>query len=51
MLDAEVNLDQTRQTLFKTIQQVYADAIAALDDYEAGLEAVQYMEEAFYYTE
>jgi len=50
MMDAEVNLDQTRQTLFKTIQQVYTDALAALDDYEAGLEAVKSMEEAFKYT-
>ena len=51
LLDAGVNLDQTRQTLYKTIQQVYADAISALDDYEAGEEAVESMREAFHYTE
>ena len=51
VLDAEVNLDQTRQKLYKSIQQAYADANAALEDYEANLEAVHSMQEAFNYTE
>ena len=50
VLDAKVNLDQTRQTLYKTIRQVHADAVAAFDDYQAGLVAVESMEEAFKYT-
>ena len=51
MLDAQVVLEQTKQTLYKTIQQAYADANAALEDYEAYGEAVRSMEEAFYYAE
>jgi outer membrane protein len=51
VLDARVGLDQTKQTLYKTIQQAYADARAALDNYDSNLETVKSMEEAFYYTE
>jgi outer membrane protein len=51
MLDAQVNLDQTKQTLYKSIQQAYADAVAALEDYEANLETVHSMQEAFNYAE
>jgi outer membrane protein len=51
MMDAQVVLEQTKQTLYKNIQQAYADANAALEDYEAYLEAVRSMEEAFYYAE
>ncbi|MBL7113837.1 MAG: TolC family protein [Bacteroidales bacterium] len=51
MLDAQVVLEQTKQTLYKAIQQAYADANAALEDYEAFQEAVRSMEEAFYYAE
>ena len=50
-LDARVVLDQTRQTLYQMIQQAYADANAALEDYEAFQEAAKAMEEAFYYAE
>jgi outer membrane protein len=51
VLDAEINLDMTKQSLFKNIQQVYVNAVSALDDYKAGLEAVESMQEAFRYTE
>lgn len=51
MLDARVNLDLTKQTLYKNIQQAYADAKAAFEDYEANLETVKSMNEAFNYTE
>jgi outer membrane protein len=51
VLDAEVNLDQTKQTLYKTIQQAYADAVAAIDDYESNIETVYSMQEAFNFTQ
>ena len=50
-LDAQVVFDQTKQTIYQRIQQTYADANAALEDYEAYQEAVKSMEEAFYYAE
>jgi len=51
LLDAQVNLDQTKQTLYKNIQQAYADAVAAIEDYESNTETVYSMQEAFNYTE
>lgn len=51
VLDAQVALDQTKQTLYKTIQQAYADARAALDNYDSNLETVKSTEEAFKHTE
>jgi outer membrane protein len=51
MLDAQVNLDQTKQTLYKSIQQAYADAISAIEDYESNVETVYSMQEAFNFTE
>jgi outer membrane protein len=51
VMDAQVALDQTKQTLYKTIQQAYADALAALDNYDSNLETVKATEEAFRYTE
>ena len=51
VMDARVGLDQTKQTLYKTIQQAYADARAALDNYDSNMETVKSMEEAFNYTE
>jgi outer membrane protein len=51
LLDAQVNLDQTKQTLFKSIQQAYADAVAAIEDYESNLETVYSMQEAFNFSE
>jgi outer membrane protein len=51
LLDSEVNLDITRQTLFKNIQKAFTDANAAFENYEANLETVRSMEEAYKYTE
>ncbi len=51
VLDAQVNLDQTKQTLYKSIQQAYADAYAALEDYESNIETVHSMAEAFNFSE
>ena len=51
MLDAEVNLEQTKQTMYKSIQQAYVDAHAALENYDANLETVRSMEEAFNHTQ
>jgi outer membrane protein len=51
VMDAEVALDQTKQILYKTIQQAYADARAALDNYDSNLETVKATDEAFKYSE
>ncbi len=51
VMDAQVALDQTKQTLYKTIQQAYVDARAALDNYDSNLETVKSTEEAFKYSE
>ena len=51
LIDAGIHLDQTKQVLYKNIQQAHADAKAALEDYEASLETVRSMEEAFNYAE
>lgn len=51
VMDAQVALDQTKQTLYKTIQQAYADARAALDNYDSNLETLKSAQEAFNYTE
>ncbi len=49
--DAQIALDQEKQQLYKEIQQSHADAIAALEKYRSGLEAVKSNEEAFIYTQ
>jgi outer membrane protein len=49
--DAQIALDQTKQTLYKEIQQAHADALAALEKYRSGIEAVKSNEEAFIYTQ
>ncbi len=51
VLDSKLNLDLQKQNLYKNIQQARTQAIAALDNYKANLEAVESMEEAFRYTE
>ena len=50
MLDAQYNLRQSKQTLYKNIQQAYSDAISALEKYYSSSDAVKSMEEAFEYT-
>jgi outer membrane protein len=49
--DARLALDQSKQNLYKTIQQAYADALNAHDKYLSASEAVKSNEEAFKYTE
>lgn len=50
MLDAQYNLKQTKQNLYKNIQQAYSDAVSALEKYYSSYDAVKSMEEAFDYT-
>jgi outer membrane protein len=51
MLDAEVNLDLTKQQLYKEIQQAHNDATSARDKYNSATVAVKSYKEAFGYTE
>jgi len=44
-------LEGEKKTLYKNIQQAYADAVAALKKYNASIKAVASMEESFRYTE
>jgi len=50
-LNAELSLDLAKNQLEKSIQQAYADAVAALKKYNATLKAVEAIEESFKYTE
>jgi outer membrane protein len=49
--DKQLNLDLQKQNLYKNIQQARTQAIAAMDNYKANLQAMESMEEAFRYTE
>lgn len=51
VMDSKLALAQTKQQLYKTIQQAHADAVAAREKYNATLEAVESYDEAFKYTE
>lgn len=51
VLNSELTLETTRMDLYKSIQQAYADAIAARKKYLATEEALISMEESFKYTE
>ena len=51
MLDAEVNLDQSKQILYKTIQQTHLDATAALEKYRTSTEVVDSRQAAFDYSQ
>ncbi len=44
-------LESEKKNLYKTIQQAFADAVAALKKYGASIKAVASMEESFRYTE
>ena len=44
-------LENEKKVLYKSIQQAYADAVAALKKYSASAKAVTSMEESFRYTE
>jgi outer membrane protein len=47
----EYALEGTRKTLYKNIQQAYADAVASLKKFTASKKAIVSMEESFRYTE
>ncbi len=49
--DSKFALEQTKQILFKDVQQAHADAIASLEKYKSSMEAVKSNEEAFNYTQ
>ncbi len=49
--DAQWNLQENKQAIYKTIQEAHAKAVAAYEKYQAGEEAVKAMQEAFNYTE
>ncbi len=51
VLNSRYQLQNTKNLLYKEIQQAYADAIAALKKYRATEKAVFFMEESFRYTE
>lgn len=48
---ANINYEQEKRTLRKTIEQAYADAVAALKKYKSAHEKVKAQEESFKYTE
>jgi outer membrane protein len=49
--DAEYNLEKAKLDLNKTIQQSYADAVAALKNYNAATKKVEAQTEAFKYAQ
>ncbi len=49
--NAELELQSKRLTLYASIQQAYADALAALKKFNATVSALTAMEESFKYTE
>ncbi|MBN2212663.1 MAG: TolC family protein [Bacteroidales bacterium] len=51
VMDSKLELDQAKQVLYKEIQQAHADAVAALEKFKSGVEAVKSNEEAFNYTQ
>ena len=51
VLDAETNLDLTKQQLYKEIQQAYNDAVSAKEKFNSASQAVKSYREAFGYTE
>ncbi len=51
VLDAQYALDQQKLDLRKEIQQAYADALAAYNNYLSSKEAVESYKESFRYTE
>lgn len=48
--DAEMALDQAKLDLYRSIQEAHANALAALEKYRSGSEAVASQEEAFEYA-
>jgi outer membrane protein len=48
---AEIDLEQQKRTLRNTIEQAYADAVAALQKFNAAAQKVSAQEESFKYTQ
>jgi len=48
---SQYNLEGTKKQLYKSIQQAYTDAIAALKKYNVSIKAIASTEESFRYTE
>jgi outer membrane protein len=48
---SQYNLEGTKKELYKSIQQAYTDAVAALKKYNVSLKAIASTEESFRYTE
>ena len=48
---SQFTLEGTKKQLYKSIQQAYTDAVAALKKFNASIKAVTSMEESFRYTE
>ena len=48
---AQLNLQSAQNTLYKSIQQGYADARAALNKYNASVKSVDAMSESFNYVQ
>jgi outer membrane protein len=51
LMNAELTLQMTKNNLQKSIQQAYADALAALKKFQASQKAVNAMEESFKFME
>lgn len=49
--NAEYTLQTTKSTLYKSIQQAYADALAALNKYKSSSKSVEAYQETFKYAE
>lgn len=49
--DAQLQLDIAKMQLYKEVQQAHADALAAMEKFNASIEAVASNEEAFKYTQ
>ncbi|MEO5570877.1 MAG: TolC family protein [Bacteroidia bacterium] len=48
---AKLNAENTKNQLYKSIQQAYADAVAALNKYKASEKSVEALTQSFTYTE
>ena len=51
VLDAEFNLDQSKQILYKAVQQTHSDAVAAFEKYKTSIEVVDSRQTAFDYSQ
>jgi outer membrane protein len=51
VMNSRYTLESTKKTLYKDIQQAYADAVAGLKKYRSTQKALSSMRESFKYTE